>query len=77
MTMPWPRNADSLVFATTNVAANWLALELADLGVAFVEIGDGVAPRQAPYAFYEGRRAGMTVASKSGSRETEVHAMVS
>ncbi|MEY9168562.1 hypothetical protein ABIE78_006681 [Sinorhizobium fredii] len=39
-------------------AANWLAHELAELGVAFVEIGDGVAPRQAPYAFYEGRVAG-------------------
>ncbi len=59
MTMPWPRDADSLVFVTTNVTANWLALELADLGVAFVEIGGGLAPRQAPYAFYEGRRAGM------------------
>lgn len=53
--------ADSLVFATTNVAANWLALELAEMGIAFVEIGDGVAPRQAPYAFYEGRRAGMAI----------------
>jgi hypothetical protein len=62
MTMPWPRNADSLVFATTNVAANWLALELADLGVAL---------RQPPYAFCEARQAGMTVASKSVSRETE------
>ncbi|NML77057.1 FAD-dependent oxidoreductase [Rhizobium sp. S-51] len=54
-------DADSLVFATTNVAANWLALELAALGIAFVEIGDGVAPRQAPYAFYEGRRAAMAI----------------
>ena len=25
-------------------------------GLAFQEIGDGVAPRQAPYAFYEGRK---------------------
>lgn len=54
-------DADSLVFATTNVAANWLALELAELGITFVEIGDGVAPRQAPYAFYEGRRAAMAI----------------
>ncbi|MHA7971946.1 oxidoreductase [Rhizobium sp. CAU 1783] len=54
-------DADSLVFATTNVTANWLALELAELGITFVEIGDGVAPRQAPYAFYEGRRAAMAI----------------
>jgi 2,4-dienoyl-CoA reductase-like NADH-dependent reductase (Old Yellow Enzyme family)/thioredoxin reductase len=53
--------ADSLVFATTNIAANWLALELAEMGIPFTEIGDGVAPRQAPYAFYEGRKAGMSV----------------
>ncbi|AWI59842.1 FAD-dependent oxidoreductase [Sinorhizobium fredii] len=53
--------ADSLVMATTNSAFNWLALELAEMGIAFVEIGDGVAPRQAPYAFYEGRKAGMSV----------------
>lgn len=53
--------ADSLVMATTNEAANWLALELAGEGVDFIEIGDGVAPRQAPYAFYEGRRAGMSL----------------
>ncbi|OWV75639.1 oxidoreductase [Rhizobium sp. R339] len=54
-------DADSLVFSTTNAAANWLALELVELGIPFVEIGDGVAPRQAPYAFYEGRRAGMAI----------------
>ena len=34
--------ADSLVMATTNVAANWLALELRELSV---EIGDGAGPR--------------------------------
>lgn len=51
--------ADGLVMASTNTAANWLALELAAEGIDFVEIGDGVAPRQAPYAFYEGRVAGM------------------
>ena len=53
--------ADSLVIASTNSAANWLALELAGLGIAFTEIGDGVAPRQAPFAFYEGRVAGMAL----------------
>lgn len=65
--------ADSLVFSTTNVAANWLALELAELGIPFVEIGDGVAPRQAPYAFYEGRRAGMAIPSAAaGGQEVRV-----
>lgn len=53
--------ADSLVTATTNIAADWLAQELLEAGTAFVAIGDGVAPRQAPYAFYEGRKAGMAV----------------
>ncbi len=53
--------ADSLVIASANTAANWLALELAGQGTAFVEIGDGVAPRQAPFAFYEGRVAGMNL----------------
>ncbi len=51
--------ADSLVIASTNTAMNWLALELAAMGIAFTEIGDGVGPRQAAYAFYEGRVAGM------------------
>ncbi|PDS84898.1 hypothetical protein CO654_14210 [Rhizobium sp. L18] len=60
--------ADSLVFSTTNVAANWLALELAELAIPFVEIGDGVAPRQAPYAFYEGRRAGMAIGAVEDTR---------
>lgn len=53
--------ADSLVTATTNIAADWLARDLAEAGTGFVAIGDGVAPRQAPYAFYEGRKAGMAV----------------
>ncbi|APG89915.1 FAD-dependent oxidoreductase [Sinorhizobium americanum] len=53
--------ADSLVVASTNTAANWLARELADLGIPFIEVGDGVAPRQAPFAFYEGRVAGMNL----------------
>src|SRR5262249_37262819 len=64
-------DADSLVFSTTNVAANWLALELAELGIPFIEIGDGVAPRQAPYAFYEGRRAGMAIGAAQEARSGE------
>ncbi|OWV88271.1 FAD-dependent oxidoreductase [Rhizobium sp. R693] len=47
---------DSLVLATTNAPANWLSEELRAGGRDFVEIGDCAAPRQAPYAFYEGRK---------------------
>lgn len=53
--------ADTLVMATTNRAANWLAQDLRERGTAFIEIGDGVAPRQAPYAFYEGRKAALAL----------------
>lgn len=47
---------DCLVLATTNVAANWLAKELENTSQPFMEVGDAVAPRQAPYAFHEGRK---------------------
>ena len=53
--------ADSLVMATTNSAADWLMPELAELGVTVRQIGDCAAPRQAPYAFYEGRKAGLEI----------------
>ena len=48
--------ADTLVMATTPMAANWLAEEMLEKGMACAEIGDGAAPRQAPYAIYEGRK---------------------
>lgn len=51
--------ADDLVFATANMAENSLALELAARNVRFAEIGDGAAPRQAPYAIYDGRKIGL------------------
>jgi len=53
--------ADTLVTATTNVAADWLAQELDKMGVPFQAIGDGVAPRQAPYAIYEGRKVALAL----------------
>lgn len=53
--------ADSLVIASTNIAINALAQELSELGIRFIEIGDGAAPRQAPFAFYEGRVVGMEI----------------
>jgi 2,4-dienoyl-CoA reductase-like NADH-dependent reductase (Old Yellow Enzyme family)/thioredoxin reductase len=48
--------ADTLVFASTNIAADDLAADLRQLNITFHEIGDGVAPRQAPYAIHDGRR---------------------
>ncbi len=53
--------ADALVMATTNVPADWLSASLAGLGVPFRQIGDCAAPRQAPYAFFEGRKAGLEI----------------
>lgn len=50
---------DSLVLATTNAPANWLGEELRSCGCNIVEIGDCAAPRQAPYAFYEGRKVAL------------------
>lgn len=51
--------ADTLVFATANTAETSLAMALRDRGVSFREIGDGAAPRQAAYAIYDGRKAGL------------------
>ena len=52
---------DSLVIATTNVAADWLGRELASMGFPAVSVGDCAAPRQAPYAFFEGRKAALAL----------------
>ncbi|AKH99288.1 NADH:flavin oxidoreductase [Hoeflea sp. IMCC20628] len=51
--------AETLVFATANMAENSLALDLQQRGIGIREIGDGVAPRQAAYAIYEGREIGL------------------
>lgn len=48
-------SADSLVLATCNRAENTLAKSLEADNQPFSHIGDCVAPRQAAYAFYEGR----------------------
>ncbi|MFS8114270.1 FAD-dependent oxidoreductase [Rhizobium jaguaris] len=53
--------ADTLVMATTNLPADRLMPGLSALGVALRQIGDCAAPRQAPYAFYEGRKAGLEI----------------
>lgn len=51
--------ASALVMATTNRSFDPVSAELGDLDV--VLIGDAQAPRQAPYAFYEGRKCGMEI----------------
>jgi 2,4-dienoyl-CoA reductase-like NADH-dependent reductase (Old Yellow Enzyme family) len=51
--------AQALVMATTNRAFEPLSRELPDLECHV--IGDAAAPRQAPYAFYEGRRLGLAL----------------
>jgi len=51
-------DADALVLAMTNMADDGLSLALEGRVAEVHAIGDGVAPRQAPYAFYEGRKLG-------------------
>ena len=53
--------ANSLVMATTNHAVDELSNELTALDYNHHLIGDASAPRQAPYAIYEGRKIGMGV----------------
>ena len=53
--------ADSLVLALGNRAAAEVADDLGDMGHRFELIGDAAAPRQAAYAFYEGRKAALAL----------------
>lgn len=53
--------ADSLVLATVNRAEDSLSLALDGAAFAVTSIGDCVAPRQAPYAIYEGRKAALAL----------------
>ena len=52
--------ADTLVFATPNIAEDSLMQEIQDSGLDVINIGDSAGPRQAPFVIYEGRRAGLT-----------------
>ncbi len=56
-------DASAIVFATTNAASNELELSLNKQHTVYAvhTIGDCVAPRQAPYAFYEGRKLGLVL----------------
>ncbi|MCG8423730.1 MAG: FAD-dependent oxidoreductase, partial [Proteobacteria bacterium] len=51
--------ASAIVTATTNTVYNDVELALAGSDVKFHVIGDAAAPRQAPYAFHDGRKIGL------------------
>ncbi len=53
--------ASAIVTATTNMANNVIERALSDTKIAFRIIGDCAAPRSAPYAFYEGRKLGLSL----------------
>ncbi len=52
-------NADTLVYATANMANDDLATELRASGIEFKCVGDCLAARQAPYAIHDGRRVAL------------------
>jgi 2,4-dienoyl-CoA reductase-like NADH-dependent reductase (Old Yellow Enzyme family)/thioredoxin reductase len=54
-------DASAIVTATTNVVDNEVELALAETDVRFHVIGDAAAPRQAPFAFHEGRKIGLAL----------------
>lgn len=51
--------ASAIVTATTNRVDNAIELALAEAGVRFHLAGDAATPRQAPYAFHDGRKIGL------------------
>ncbi len=51
--------ADSLVLATPNMAEDSVARELEGTGVAYLNIGDSAAPRQAPFVISEARKVAL------------------
>ena len=52
-------DASAIVTATTNTVDNDVELALAETNISFHVIGDAAAPRQAPYAFHDGRKIGL------------------
>ncbi len=53
--------ADSLVFATPNLAEDTLARELENSRLKFLNIGDSAGPRQAPFVISEARRVALEI----------------
>ncbi len=54
-------DADSLVFAGTNMAEDSLARELENAAFEVINIGDSLAPRQAAFAIHEGRKTALGI----------------
>ena len=54
-------DASAIVTATTNTVFNDVELALAATDIKFHVIGDAAAPRQAPYAFHDGRKIGLAI----------------
>jgi NADPH-dependent 2,4-dienoyl-CoA reductase/sulfur reductase-like enzyme len=53
--------ASAIVTATTNTVFNEVELALARTEIKLHVIGDAAAPRQAPYAFHDGRKIGLAL----------------
>ncbi len=53
--------ANSLVFATPNIAEDSLFNELHGSRLNIINIGDSAGPRQAPFVIYEGRKTGLSI----------------
>ncbi len=53
--------ASAIVTATTNRVNNDVELALAESDIKFHVVGDAAAPRQAPYAFHDGRKVGLRI----------------
>ena len=54
-------DASAIVTATTNTVFNDVELALAESDIKFHLVGDAAAPRQAPYAFHDGRKIGLAL----------------
>jgi 2,4-dienoyl-CoA reductase-like NADH-dependent reductase (Old Yellow Enzyme family)/thioredoxin reductase len=53
--------ATAIVTATTNTVFNDVELALGEADIKFHVVGDAAAPRQAAYAFHDGRRIGLSL----------------
>jgi len=54
-------DASAIVTATTNIVFNDVELALVESDIKFHLIGDAATPRQAPYAFHDGRKIGLAL----------------
>ena len=63
-------DAQTLVLATTNDAQDSLWRDLIEQDVDAINIGDSVAPRQAPFAIYEGRKTALSLIPTENAKST-------